>query len=137
MRLPPHTRISMTSWLDDVINRFCASGYFPDYSFFSLGFNVRGLLAVIMVSLICGSVGSLVVGNRMAFFSDALAHCAFAGVGLGLLIGFLRGAVKEEAFYQWGIPLLMVGFGILVGVGIAYVRKKTALANDTVIGVFF
>jgi zinc transport system permease protein len=31
----------------------------------------------------------------------------------------------------------MVGFGILVGVGIAYVKEKTALANDTVIGVFF
>ena len=28
----------------------------------------------------CGAVGSLVVGGRMAFFSDALAHCAFAGV---------------------------------------------------------
>ena len=28
---------------------------------------------------ICGMVGALVVGNRMAFFSDAMAHCAFAG----------------------------------------------------------
>jgi len=31
----------------------------------------------------------------------------------------------------------MVAFGILVGLLIAYVRQKTNLANDTVIGVFF
>src|SRR5262249_41797085 len=47
--------------------------------------NVLGLLAVILVSLVCGAVGSLVVGNRMAFFSDALAHTAFAGIALGFL----------------------------------------------------
>lgn len=125
----------MLGWFDDAIRQFC--GYFPESTFFSLGFNVRGLLAVILVSLICGAVGSLVVGNRMAFFSDALAHCAFAGVGLGLLIGLLTEAAKEGPFYRWGLPVLMVGFGILVGAGIAFVREKTALANDTVIGVFF
>ena len=31
----------------------------------------------------------------------------------------------------------MVVFGILVGFGIAYVRERTGLASDTVIGVFF
>jgi zinc transport system permease protein len=31
----------------------------------------------------------------------------------------------------------MVGFGVLVGVAIAFVREKTSLASDTVIGVFF
>ena len=31
----------------------------------------------------------------------------------------------------------MVGFGIAVGIGIAFVRERTGLANDTVIGVFF
>src|SRR5438874_10227680 len=137
MRLPPNLRILMTSWLDDAINRFCASGYFPDYSFFSLGFNVRGLLAVIMVSLICGAVGSLVVGNRMAFFSDALAHCAFAGVGLGLLIGLLLQAAPRGAYYQIGIPIIMVAVGALVGLSIGYVREQTGLSHDTVIGVFF
>src|SRR5947209_9398910 len=112
-----------TQW----VSRICQ--HFPEGTFPSQYYNVNGLLAVILVSLICGAIGSLVVGNRMAFFSDALAHCAFAGVGLGLLIGVMMGAVKEGPFYQWGIPLLMVGFGIVVGVGIAYVREKTALAN--------
>jgi zinc transport system permease protein len=98
---------------------------------------VRGLFAVILVCVVCGAVGTLVVGNRMAFFSDALAHCAFAGVALGLLTGLLTGALRERGFTHWGIPLIMVIFGVLVAIGIVYVREKTALASDTVIGVFF
>jgi zinc transport system permease protein len=31
----------------------------------------------------------------------------------------------------------MVSFGVLVGIGIAYVQERTKLASDTVIGVFF
>src|SRR5215207_7572179 len=100
-------------------------------------FMMRGMLTLIVMCLVCGMVGSLVVGNRMAFFSDALAHCAFAGVALGLLTGFLTGAHKNSFFYTWGIPLVMVGFGVVIGVGIVFVREKTALASDTVIGVFF
>src|SRR5262249_42710947 len=34
-------------------------------------------------------------------------------------------------------PLIMVAFGALVGIGIAFVKEKTELASDTVIGVFF
>ncbi len=46
--------------------------------------------------LICGAVGSLVVANRMAFFSDALAHCSFAGVAFGLLLGLILRASDEK-----------------------------------------
>src|SRR5205807_168468 len=49
-------------------------------------FIVHSTLAIVLTSLICGGVGSLVVGNRMAFFSDALAHCAIAGMTLGLIV---------------------------------------------------
>ena len=73
----------------------------------------------------------------MSFFSDALADCAFAGVALGMLGALAVGAVKDGAYDQWGIPLTMVVFGVLVGLAIAYVKENTALANDTVIGVFF
>lgn len=98
-------------------------------------FMVRALIAIVLVSLVAGAVGSLVVSNRMAFFSDALAHCAFAGVGLGLLIALVIGADSKE-FSQW-LMLIRVGFGIAFGVGIAYVREKTLLPSDTIIGVFF
>jgi zinc transport system permease protein len=124
----------MDSWLDEQIASLC--GLFPEQSFLWYEFNLKGLLAVVLVSLVCGAVGSLVVGNRMAFFSDALAHCAFAGVALGLLMGVFTGAEGEDAYQLW-ITLVMVGFGVAVGLAIAFVRETTGQASDTVIGVFF
>src|SRR5215468_2578840 len=124
----------LTHWLDRAIDGF--TQLFPPLTFFNLSWNVRGTLAVLLVGLVCGAVGSLVVGNRMAFFSDALAHCAFAGVALGFLFALAAGVREEKEFYDWILPI-MVLFGVLIGVLIAYVRQQTSLANDTVIGVFF
>jgi zinc transport system permease protein len=123
----------MITWLDNLIH--FVQSLVPKGTFLSFEFNVHGIIAVILVSLICGAVGSLVVGNRMAFFSDALAHCAFAGVALGLLMGVFTGA--EDAGFALWITLIMVAFGGVVGLAIAVVRETTGQANDTVIGVFF
>lgn len=94
-------------------------------------YNIYGLAAVVLVGSICGVFSSLVVSNKMAFFSDALAHCAFAGVGLGLIMFFLGRIGQADV-----IPVMIL-FGMIIGVAIAYVKDKTILANDTVIGVFF
>jgi zinc transport system permease protein len=101
------------------------------------GFHLGALFSVLLISAVCGLVGALVVGNRMAFFSDAMAHCAFAGISLGLIISFSMGLTARSDELQWLLPLLMAAFGGLVGIGIAFVRETTGLASDTVIGVFF
>jgi zinc transport system permease protein len=101
------------------------------------GYQLGALLSVLLVTLICGMVGALVVGNRMAFFSDAMAHCAFAGIALGILLTFLVGNPHDREQFHWLLPLIMVSFGAVVGIGIAFVRERTSLASDTVIGVFF
>ncbi len=113
-----------------VVSKWSAARFGPD-AFLSFEFNVLSLASVILVSLICGTVSSLVVSNRMAFFGDALAHCAFAGVGLGLLLHSF-GALGIEAV----LPVMIL-FGVVIGVLIAFVREQTNLASDTVIGVFF
>ncbi|MCS6850070.1 MAG: metal ABC transporter permease [Gemmataceae bacterium] len=123
-----------TEWLEQIISTVAALA--PPGTFFSHEFNVKGMLAVVLISLICGAVGSLVVGNRMAFFSDALAHCAFAGIALALLVVVLFDIRRREELSDW-LPLLMSLFGIIFGWGIAFVRERTTLATDTVIGVFF
>ncbi len=92
---------------------------------------VFGLVAVTLLCLICGVTSSLVVSHRMAFFSDALAHCAFAGVAIGIILYFL-GTIVEDT-----ILTVMILFGIAVGIAIAFVKEQTSLADDTVIGVFF
>jgi zinc transport system permease protein len=105
----------------------------PDWN----GFEVGSVLAVVLITAICGMVGALVVGNRMAFFSDAMAHCAFAGISLGILISLTAGFAAGSAELDWMVPLIMAAFGALVGVGIAFVGQNSNLASDTVIGVFF
>lgn len=121
------------------LNHF--SGWFPPGTFLGETLNLRAMLALLAVSILCGAVGSIVVGNRMAFFSDALAHCAFAGVCFGFLLFkvFVNpqgDRDKDDTFWEWVAPV-MVTFGAIVGAGIAFVREKTGLASDTVIGVFF
>jgi zinc transport system permease protein len=122
----------MTDWLRSAIDRIAAA--FPADSWMSYSYNVRAVVVVVLVSVLCGAVGSLVVGNRMAFFSDALAHCAFAGVTLGMILALMSGEADQDSLF---VTAIMVGFGIAVGIGIAFVRERTGLANDTVIGVFF
>ena len=101
------------------------------------GNDLGALFSVLLISAICGMIGALIVGNQMAFFSDAMAHCAFAGISLGLIISFAMGFTAKSEELQWLLPLLMAMFGALIGVGIAFVRQNTGLASDTVIGVFF
>jgi zinc transport system permease protein len=126
-------------WLDRCI-RSCAA-WAPENSFFAWDFNIRALLALMLVSLCCGAIGSLVVGGRMAFFSDALAHCSFAGISIGFLLFFLFGPEGKDAdtqrmFWDW-VTVIMAVFGIAAGCGIVWVRTRTGLSSDTVIGVFF
>lgn len=108
----------------------------PEGSFFSYDWNVGALIALVLVAVICGSVGSLVVGARMAFFSDALAHSAFAGVSIGFVVGTTLLTLDEDSFWSAVTPV-MLAFGMAVGFGIAWAREKTGLTSDTVIGVFF
>src|SRR3977135_3088664 len=117
-------------WMADLIN-FLADLFGTEHLFM-----VKGVMAVLLVCALCGMVGSLVVGNRMAFFSDALAHCAFAGVALGVLLalfsGFALAEIRQPEARHF-ITLIMIGFGIFIGLAIAFVREQTGLANDTVI----
>jgi zinc transport system permease protein len=121
------------AWFDPLLFERWAQQIGPNWH----GYDVGAFLSVVLVSSICGLVGALVVGNRMAFFSDAMAHCAFAGISLGLIIALAMGFTPQSDELQWILPLVMASFGALVGVGIAFVRENTGLASDTVIGVFF
>lgn len=120
-------------WIDAVVLWITLQA--PAETMFAQEAVVRALFALVLVGLVAGAVGSLVVCNRMAFFSDALAHCAFSGVALGLLAALLF-QIDPEKFRQ-SVTLIMVGWGVLVGLLIAYVHEKTLLPGDTVIGVFF
>ena len=102
--------------------------------------DVNAVAAITLVCFASGLVGSLVVGNRMAFFSDAMAHTAFAGVATGILVVLLVHQPKtatEAQQHFWLVPLVTIGLGLCVGAAMEFLRERTGLTNDTVIGVFF
>jgi zinc transport system permease protein len=126
-----------TEWLN-VLIELLTRGPWPDDTMLTNFDNVRAIIATLAVCFICGAMGSQVVGNRMAFFSDALAHCAFAGVGFGLVLSLIVGTEGQtDEVIRERLIWIMVGFGIVLGLLIAFVRDQTGLASDTVIGVFF
>jgi zinc transport system permease protein len=121
----------LSNWITSLVEQAAAWSGATTYE-------VSAVIALVLVSLTFGMVGSLVVGNRMAFFSDAMVHSAFAGVALGMLVYVLAGLTRRaDDVNEWVVVLAMVLFGVLVGLGIEFVRERTGLANDTVIGVFF
>lgn len=89
-----------------------------------LDFMKNALLAVLLISPIFGILGTMIVNNKMAFFSDALGHGAFTGVAIGSILGILN-------------PVLAaIGFSIVFSVLITIVKNKSKASTDTIIGVF-
>jgi zinc transport system permease protein len=87
-------------------------------------FMQQALLGLGLLAPMAAAMGVQVVNFRMAFFSDAISHSAFSGVALGLVLSVSA---------QWTMP----AFGLMVGLGIMAVQRRSTLSSDTIIGVFF
>ena len=57
------------------------------FDFIDYAFMKNALLAVLLISPIFAILGTMVVNNKMAFFSDALGHSALTGIAIGMLFG--------------------------------------------------
>lgn len=105
-------------WYSLMENLFVSS--WVEYDFMK-----NALLAVLLVSPVFGLLGTMVVNNRMAFFSDAIGHAALTGIAIGVILGL-------------GDPLwAMLAFAAILAVSITWARGHTEASADTVIGVFF
>lgn len=92
----------------------------------SYGFVVNALLAGLVIGPVLGGLGTLVVVKRFAFFSEAVGHSALTGVAIGILLG-------EPYTGPYGS---LFGYCLLFGIGLNYLRNRTGLTPDTLIGVF-
>jgi len=88
------------------------------------GFMQRGLLAALMVGIVCAVMGTFVVLKGLAFIGDAVSHAAFPGLVIA---------------YMLGVPLFMGGSVAAVGtaLGIGWVARRSGLRFDTSVGVLF
>ena len=87
-------------------------------------FMKNALLGILVLCPLLGLLSCHVVTGNMSFFSDALGHSAFTGIAIGSICGM--------AFPLGMAVALSVVFALLF----TYVRRKSNLSGDTVIGVF-
>lgn len=87
-------------------------------------FMKNALLGVLLVTPMFGILGTMVVNNKMSFFSDALGHSALTGIAVGVMFGINNTLVS------------MLAFSILLTIAIINVKNTKTASVDTIIGVF-
>lgn len=87
-------------------------------------FMKNALLTVLLVTPLFGILSTMVVSNRMAFFSDSLGHGAFTGIALGAMLGGIKPV--------WAATI----FTILFAISIILIKNMSKTSTDTIIGVF-
>jgi ABC-type Mn2+/Zn2+ transport system permease subunit len=93
----------------------------------SFPFMQHALLAVILIGIVAGVVGSYIVVRGMAFFADALAHAVLPGVAIAYLSGGINGPLLQGAFVMGGLSALVIGL----------LTRGGKLKEDTAIGIVF
>ena len=94
------------------------------FDFMEYTFMKNAFLAIILVSPIFAILGTMIVNNKMAFFSDALGHSALTGIALGTILGISN------------MNISMILFAIIFAILLNLVKNKASYGADTIISVF-
>ncbi|CAE6491958.1 MAG: metal ABC transporter permease [Candidatus Nitrosotenuis sp.] len=92
------------------------------FEILSYGFMQKGLIAGIAIAVICSMMGLFLVLRRFSLFGDALAHMAFGGISIGMLVG---------VYPLWTAFIVSV----LGALGITKLRKSTKISGDAATAV--
>lgn len=87
-------------------------------------FMQNAFLAGLLAAIACGIIGTYVVVKRMVFISGGIAHASFGGIGIGYFMGIN--------------PIIgALAFTIASALGMGALVRRTKLAEDTAIGIFW
>jgi len=93
------------------------------FEFLKYDFMKNAFIAVLLITPLFAVCGTMVVNNKLAYFSDALGHSALTGIALGTLFSLKN-------------PLLaMLGFAIVFALVLSYIKSKDKSSEDTLISV--
>jgi ABC-type Mn2+/Zn2+ transport system permease subunit len=88
------------------------------------GFMQRGLVASVLIGILCAVMGTFVVLKGLAFIGDAVSHATFPGLVIAYLVGaplYIGGAVAA----------------VITALAIGVVSRRGRLRFDTSVGVLF
>ena len=91
---------------------------------FAFAFMQRGLIASLIVGIICSLIGCFVVIRSMAFLGDAMAHAILPGIAIAYILGssLISGALIAA---------------VVIALGIGFLSKQAKIKEDTAIGILF
>ncbi len=84
----------------------------------------RGLLASVIVGILCAVMGTYVVLRGMAFLGDAMAHAILPGVAIAYLL-------------QGSLLIGALAAAIIIALSIGYFSRQGTIKEDTAIGILF
>ena len=90
-----------------------------NYTFFQ-----NALMGALLVSILCGIVGTYIVVRRLVFISGGITHASFGGLGLGFFMG-------------WNPVFTASVFAILSAFGVQWLSKREDVREDSAIAVFW
>lgn len=94
------------------------------FSWVEFNFMKNAFLAILLITPLFGLVGTMIVNNKMSFFSDAMGHCALTGIAIGIMLGIENYAVS------------ILAFALIFALGISSIIESEISSSDTIIGVF-
>jgi len=100
----------------------CMEALLP-FSWVSFDFMKNALLAILIITPLFGLLGTMIVSNKMAFFSDALGHSALTGIAIGVILGMAD------------TNITMIGFAVLFALVLNKLKEKQTQNTDTIISV--
>jgi len=107
---------------------------------FRMNFLQRALFAGIIVSVVAAVIGTFVLLRGLVFLGQAIAHSAFAGAALAILLGelFLYLGLQNQLTLLFSTPVIMISiFSMLSALGIGYVNEKDVMKNEVIVGIVF
>ncbi|HME54418.1 MAG TPA: metal ABC transporter permease [Candidatus Lokiarchaeia archaeon] len=84
----------------------------------------RSIIAAVVLAVTCAIIGIFVIMRKMVFLVDGIAHSAFAGGALAVLLSI-------NPF------LTIAAFSIVSATSMGYINEKGKLSNETAIGIVF
>lgn len=87
-------------------------------------FMLRALYGGLIVAILCAVVGVFVTLKNESFMADAVAHASLSGVALAFLLAWQP------------IPLALL-VGVIMAIGITYLKKNSTISADSLIGIFY
>ena len=91
---------------------------------FSYDYMVNALIVSVILSLTAPILGMFVVARRISLVGDTLSHLAFAGIAIGVFLGFF--------------PLLTtIAFSIIASLFFLKLMQSNILNSDAILALFF